>query len=280
MKAPGSYQELAELLRSRLPKLASGQLRIAHLLLADPEGTAYRGISEAAKLLEVRESSVTRFANSLGLPGYPDVMELCRTWVAEQAQVARRTGQAGEPESPGGLLSATLEQEQTNLARTFGQVERPSWLRAVELLAEAPRVHVIGLRECRAVADLAAQRLGEVLPAVHRLGGGSLPDELKELCEDEVLLAISIRRYAADTVRVVSYARETGLPVVALTDNPASPLAESAEVALFAETSGVSHSRSLTALLAVAQALVTEVALKLGDPKPDHRLLDTLRFYY
>ncbi|MFD4194490.1 MurR/RpiR family transcriptional regulator [Amycolatopsis thermoflava] len=279
MKAPGSYQELAELLRSRLPKLASGQLRLAHLLLADPEGTAYRGISEAARLLEIRESSVTRFANSLGLPGYPDIMELCRTWVAEQAQVARRTEHAAEAE-PGGLLSAVLEQEQTNLSRTFSHLERPSWLRAVELLARAPRVHVMGLRECRPVADLAAQRLGEVLPAVHRLGGGSLPDELRELCEDEVLLVFSVRRYAADTVRVAGYAKETGLPVVALTDNAASPLVESAEVALFAETSGVSHSRSLTALTALTQALVTEVAIELGDPKPDHRLLDTLHFYY
>ncbi|GAB3565782.1 MurR/RpiR family transcriptional regulator [Amycolatopsis endophytica] len=280
MKAPGSYQELAELLRARLPKLASGQLRIAHLLLADPEGTAYRGISEAARQLEVRESTVQRFANSLGLPGYPDIMELCRTWVAEQAQLARRAEHANETESPGGLLSATLRQEQTNLARTFGNLERPSWSRAVELLATTPRVHVMGLRECGAVADLAAQRLREILPAVHRLGGGPLPDELKELCEDEVLLAISVRRYAADTVRVAAYARETGLPVVALTDNPASPLAESAEVALFAETDGVSRSRSLTALTALAQALVTEVALSLGDPKPDHRLLDTLHFYY
>lgn len=280
MKAPGSYQELAELLRSRLPKLAGGQLRIAHLLLADPEGTAYRGIAEAARLLEVRESSVTRFANSLGLPGYPDIMELCRAWVAEQAQVARRTEHAGDVESPGGLLSATLEQEQTNLARTFGQLDRPAWLRGVELLAGAPRVHVIGLRECRSVADLATQRLREILPAVHQIGAGSLPDELTELCEDEVLLAISVRRYAADTVRVAGYARETGLPVVALTDNPASPLAEAAEVALYAETSGVSHSRSLTALTALTQALVTEVALRLGDPKPDQRLLDTLHFYY
>ncbi|NIH87022.1 SIS domain-containing protein [Amycolatopsis granulosa] len=280
MRAPGSYQELAELLRGRLPKLTGGQLRIAHLLLADPEGTAYRGIAEAARLMEVRESSVARFANSLGLPGYPDIMELCRAWVAEQAQLARRTEQAGEVESPGGLLSAVLEQEQANLARTFGRIDRPSWLRAVELLAGAPRVHVIGLRESRAVAGMAAQRLHEIRPAVHQLGRGSLPDELTELREGEVLLAISVRRYAADTVRAAGYASETGLPVVALTDNPAAPLADTADVALYAETSGVSHGRSLTALTALAQALVTEVAIRLGDPKPDHALLDALRFYH
>lgn len=277
MKGPANYRELADLLRRRLPKLGSGQLRIAHLLLADPEGTAHRGIAEAARLLEVRESTVTRFVNSLGLPGYPDVMELCRVWVAEQAQAARRDDR---PATPDGLLPAAGEQDRTNLARTFAHVERGSWLRAVELLARAPRLHVIGLRDCRALAVLAAQRLHEILPAVHRLGDGALPDELAELCEDEVLLAFSVRRYAADAVRVARYARDTGLPVVALTDSPASPLTEFADVALYADTAGVGHACSLTALTALTQVLVAEVANALGDRKPDHTLLDAMRFYY
>ncbi|GHF44190.1 DNA-binding MurR/RpiR family transcriptional regulator [Amycolatopsis bartoniae] len=269
MTPPGSYQELTELLRGRLPKLAAGQRRIAHLVLADPEGTAHRGITEAARLVEVNESSITRFANSLGLSGYPDLMELCRVWLAEQAQVARRTDEPVEP--PGGLLSATLEQEQTNLARTFGRLDRASWLHAVALLADADDVHVLGLRGSAPVAALLARGLRA------RQFGACLVDELPRVTG--VLVAVSVRRYAADTVRAVEYAKERGVPVVALTDNAASPLVEYAHAALFAEVTGVGGTRSLTALAALAQALAREVALRRGNSAPEDDL-PQFGFYY
>jgi hypothetical protein len=101
--APRDYQEFVAAVRERLPKLAGGQLRIAHLVLADPEGTACRGIAEAARMVAVREPSITRFANSLGLRGYPEIMKLCRSWLAERDRLARRADEGGR--LPGGPLS-------------------------------------------------------------------------------------------------------------------------------------------------------------------------------
>ncbi|WP_245617382.1 MurR/RpiR family transcriptional regulator [Amycolatopsis taiwanensis] len=275
-RAPGSYAELAAMLKRRLPKLGGGQLRIAHLLLADPEGTAFRGIAAAARLTEVRESSIVRFANALGLPGYPAIMELCRVWLAEQARLARRTENADG--SPGGLPSATLEQERTNLARSYGRLDLVEWWRAVEMLSEASRVYVIGLRDCAAVAGLLSLRLGRARGDVRRLGD-SLVDELRDFAEREVLVAVSIRRYAMETVRVAEHARDRGLQVIALTDNAASPLREVAEVALFAETEAVGPARSLTACFSLAQALAAEVSLRLGVTHPDESP-PALDFFY
>ncbi|HVW42565.1 MAG TPA: MurR/RpiR family transcriptional regulator [Amycolatopsis sp.] len=273
MTPPASYPELAELLRGRLPRLAGVQLRIAHLVLADPEGTAYRGITEAARLTEVHESSVTRFANSLGLAGYPAIMDLCRAWLAEQAVLARRSdGEANEP--PGGVLSATLEQEQANLTRTFGRLDRPSWLTAVSLVSGASGVPVLGLGDSAPVAALLARRL------VHARRVEDLVADLRRLEDGEVLVAVSVRRYAADTVRAVEHARERGIRVVALTDNAASPLADYAEVALFAEIAGVGGFRSLTALASLAQALAAEAVLRRGDLSPDDSLPAALGFFH
>lgn len=264
--APGSYSELAAMLKRQLPNLHGGRLRIAHLLLADPEGTAFRGIAEAARLVEVHESSIARFANALGLPGYPAIMELCRVWLAEQARLVRREEPAAR--SPGGLLSATLDQERTNLARSYGGLDAAAWWRAVEMLADAPRVHVIGLRDSAAVAGSLSLRLGWARGDVRRLGY-SLVDEVRQFVEGEVLVALSVRCYAAETVRVAEHARERGLRVIALTDNAASPLCASSEVTLFAETEAVGPHRSLTVCHSLAQALAAEVSLRLGVTNSD-----------
>jgi len=53
-----------------MPALAAGQRRIARVLLADPEATAFRSIGETAKIAEVHESSLVRFAASLACPAY------------------------------------------------------------------------------------------------------------------------------------------------------------------------------------------------------------------
>ncbi|GAB3498342.1 MurR/RpiR family transcriptional regulator [Amycolatopsis cihanbeyliensis] len=261
--SPSTYAELRDQLRARLPGLAAGQRRIAELLLTDPEGTAFRSISQTAKLAGVHESSLVRFATALGLGGYPALVELCRQQLAEQAQLVRRFDQA---EVRAGDLAGVVARDRANLDRTLALLDPADWERVVGLLAEAGSVHVLGLRKCFAPAYLLAYLLRLVRPGVRQLAAAAaaLPDELRELAEGDVLVALSIHRYTADTVRAFAHARRRGLRTVALTDNPASPLAEYAEVTLYVETAGGTVLRSLTAFTTLVQALATEVALRSG----------------
>ncbi|MFD2417323.1 MurR/RpiR family transcriptional regulator [Amycolatopsis pigmentata] len=274
--APRDYQEFAAAVRERLPKLAGGQLRIAHLVLADPEGSAHRGIDEAARMLDVRESSITRFANSLGLRGYPEIMELCRSWLTEQARLSRRADDGSRP--PGGALSAALDQERVNLTRTYGRLDAEAFSRATGLLTEAPRVHVLGSGESASVAALFTSRLSRVRPGV-RAVGVPIMDGVREFAAGDVLVAVSVRRYAAETVRVAEYASDRGLPVVALTDHTASPLAALADAALYAEIDGIGEHPSFTACLSLAQTLSAGVAVRRGDPGPEDSTPD-FGFYH
>ncbi|HKN52121.1 MAG TPA: MurR/RpiR family transcriptional regulator [Amycolatopsis sp.] len=270
--APGNYQELAEILRARLPKLAAGQRRIANLLLTDPEGTAFRSISETARLADVHESSLVRFATSLGLAGYPALAQLCRAQLAEQAQLVRRFEEAG---SHGDLLAEVAENDRQNLARTFARIDATAWRRVVETLAEASAVHVIGLRKCFSVAYLLSYLLHLVRPKVRQLAAsGHLVEELRDLAEGEALVAVAIHRYSADTVRALEHAKSLGLHTIALTDNAGSPLAAHADVTLYVETAGMTILRSLTAFTSLVQALSTEVALRLGTRTRDELLTD------
>lgn len=281
---PAGYDQLADLLRARLPKLAAGQRRIANLLLTDPEGTAFRTISETARLAEVHESSLVRFATSLGLTGYPALTQLCRAQLAEQAQLVRRFEQAGE--RPDTLLAAVAEHDGRNLARTFARIDPDTWDRAVGMLADAHAVSVIGLRKCFTVAYLLSYLLHLARPRVRQLGttAGLLVDDLRDLSEGDTLVAVSIHRYTADTVRALAYANAHGLHTIALTDNAGSPLVEHADVTLYVETAGVTVMRSLTSFIAVVQALATDVAVRLGNSTraellADEKLLEDFDVY-
>lgn len=284
--APQSYAALRDLLHERMPDLATGQHRVAELLLTDPEGTAFRTIAQTAELAQVHQSSVVRFAKSLGLDGYPALVRLCREHLSDQAHMVRRFDQAQRDSKPENLLATVLDHDQQNLARTFSRIDPVQWAAIVELVATAPRVHVIGLRKCLSVAQLLAYLLRLVRPRVHQLAPvtGQLADAIHELEAGEVFIAISIRRYTADTVKALGAARRRGLTTIALTDNAASPLSNQAQHTLLIDCEGVTILRSLTAFVSLVQALSTAVALQLGTQSrseliTDEELLADLHVY-
>ncbi len=286
MSAPQNYSELREALQTRMDSLAAGQQRIARVLLTEPENTAFRSISETARAAEVHQSSLVRFATGLGLTGYPDLVQLCREHLTEQAHLVTRFEQASRHSSAEELLPAVVEHDRDNLTRTFSRIDPAQWERIVAQLAQSPRVHVMGLRKCRSVAQLASYLLHMVRRDVHLVtpAAGGLVDELRDLAAGDLFLAVAIRRYTAETVRAFELASRRGLRTVALTDDAASPLASVADDVLFVECGGVTLFRSLTGFVAVVQALATATAIELGTSSrsellEDEQLLETFAVY-
>jgi DNA-binding MurR/RpiR family transcriptional regulator len=273
MAGPTSFEELRDALQQRLATFAPGQLRIARVLLSDPEGCAFRTIGELAKVAEVHESSIVRFADKLGLDGYPALVRLCRQYLADQAHLVHRFDNVQAQTATDDLLSNTVSHDRDNLTRTFARLDREAWDSAVAALAAAPRVHVIGLRGCFMVAYHLTFLLHLVRPEVRLVSveAGLLVDQMRDLAKDDVLVAVSIDPYTADTVRATRHAHERGLRTVALTDSPESPLVPFADAVLYVESGGVTLLRSLTAFTAVVQTLVTAVALRLR-PRSRSRL--------
>lgn len=284
--APINYVELRAQLQERMSKLASGQQRIATLLLTDPEGTAFRTIAETATLAQVHPSSLVRFAASFGVKGYPGLVQLCRDQLSNQAHLVRRFDQVSEESTTEGLMASVLEHEQQNLARTFARISPKEWDKAVGLLAHGPAVHVMGLRKCLPVAQLLAYLLHLVRPRVHQVAPvvGSLADQLRDFQPGDVFVAVSIRRYTAETVLGYEEAKRQGLSTIVFTDNAASPLAKDADVAFFVDSQGVQILRSISAFISLTQTLVTSVARTLGTESRselliDEELLDQLHAY-
>lgn len=283
-EAPHTYRELRAILQQRLPELAEGQQRIARLVLDDPDGTAFRSIGESAELAGVHRSSLVRFATLLGLSGYPDLVKLCRMQLAAEANLLRE--RAAEPTSREQFLSAVLDRDTANMARAFDRIDRDDWDRAVHAVASAETVHVVGLRASLSVAYQVAYLLRAIRPGVRqiRAAAGLLVDELRGIQSGDTLVAISIHRYARDTVHAAEWARRRGATTIALTDGPSSPLARIADLTFYAETDSVAELPSLTALSSVAQALAFGVKHQLGpdrhsDLTPDEQLLEEFAVY-
>ncbi|ASR35920.1 hypothetical protein BAY61_13920 [Prauserella marina] len=275
--APSTFDELAARLQDTLPELSRSHRLLAERVMADPEGVAFMTVYDLASAVGVNEATVVRFASAIGFKGFPELKKLCREKLREQAQLLRRFDlleQRGAEE--GGLPRRAAELDSANIARTFARIDTERWGQAVAALAEAPRVHVLGLRKCHAVAYLLGYLLRMVREDAETITAeaGTLTDSLRRIRKGDAFVAISIHRYSAETVRAAEWARARGARCVALTDNASSPLVPLADQVFFVDAAGPSVLRSVTAFTSLAQALVAEVAAALGKEVRDTLLHD------
>jgi DNA-binding MurR/RpiR family transcriptional regulator len=274
---PQTFDELAERLRGLMPRLSAAHRQLAQRILSDPEGTAFQSIKDLAELVGVNQSTVVRFAQAAGLPGFPALRRLCEQHLTRQAQLVRRFDQLAELEATSReFLEHTAQLDRHNISRTFARVDMGMWDAIVAKISQARAVHVIGLRKSFAPAyllwyllQLTREDVFTVTPAT-----GTLVDQLRRIGPGDVCLAISIHRYAHDTVAALALARDAGATTVALTDNPASPLAGLAYWTLLVDTTGAGVLRSMTAFIAIVQALAGAVAAHRGAKSRDALVIE------
>ena len=103
---------------------------------------------------------------------------------------------------------------------------------AVKLIAGADRIHVLAQRRAFPVAGYLAYALGQLELKTHLLdgAGGMLGENLRSIASDDVLLVASFRSYSPEVVHAAQACSSRGVPVIAITDGPLSPLLEPARV--------------------------------------------------
>lgn len=225
-------------------------------------------VTELAQVVGVNESTVVRFATSLGLSGYPALVKLCRNELKRQSQLVRRFDALTQlTESRESLFDRAVSCDQANITRTFARIDKGTWDKAVNSIVKARRVYVLGLRKTYSVAYLIAYYLRLVRDDVELLsmGPGDLPDHVRGISSEDVFIATGIYRHLKYVVKALEVASSHGAFSVALTDNPASPLSRIADVTFYVETTGVSVLRSITAFTSLAQTLVTGVSAQMGS---------------
>jgi DNA-binding MurR/RpiR family transcriptional regulator len=80
----------------------------------------------------------------------------------------------------------------------------------------------------------------------------------------DLLVAFSVHPYSRETLDAVRFARDRKVPVLAFTDNSASPLARLASMVLLVPGENVMYSHSTASFTVLANALVTVMGAR--DP--------------
>lgn len=254
---------VAARIREVRDRLTAGERRVAEAVLADPPRVAFGTVAELAKRSGSSGPTVLRFASKLGFDGFAGLQESVQQELSQQLRPAVERIRAQTATSPLGRAAAV---EANNVTATLEAVDPATFERAARHLADPRhRVLVLAGDASLGVATAIAGELDLVRKGVQLLGGSpvAVGRDLARIAPGDVVLAIELRRYERWVLAAAADAVERGASLVAVTDSLLSPLAERASEAFVAAAAGTGPFDSHVGILALGNALVADVALRL-----------------
>ncbi len=285
VNGPQSLDQLARLLAELKAgtaglRLGKRALEVLDGMITHPKQSAICSISDLAETFGVNPSTLTRLAKSLGYKGFADMQRVFRKYTAGTEHFySLRAGQLFQNDQTHAgihLASQIANEETQNIASMLDSLNSDTLDGVVDLLIQAPRIRIHGLRQSYPIANYLSYGLGLVRKdvAVLSIAEHGIIHGIAQLEPDDLLFTIGCAPYTRSTVTAAQAAREQGIEVVTITDNYASPLAASARYTFISPTSGSFFSNSMSASLVLVEVLLSLVARKMGD-----RALGSLQRY-
>jgi len=271
-----SYQLLAQRLDGHFANLSPELQRAARWVCAHPAELGLQSMRESARAAGVAPATLVRLAQALGFEGFDAMRRPAKAALAHSAaQASREVDPAAPPTTVTPSETALALAQASNLASVAARNPPQRIEEAAQALLLARQVVFLGLRASFGIAHHLRYTCDWLRPNTSLAAdpAGAWADQIAELGKDDLLVAISQAPYSVQTIAAARQAREQGVPLLALTDSPLSPLAQQAGRVLLFDTASPSFFHAMTGALALAETLMAAVS-DLGGEAVMQRLAD------
>lgn len=266
------YEALIREIHDKHGSMSKTYQSISVYLTQNPNDVAIKSVNSIAESCGIHASSFVRFAQSLGYTGFKELQEVFQRRLSTaapgfEARIKALEGELGNDSAGGNasLLRKLVLRDIASLQELLTDVSDESLSKAVALMDKAHTIFLIGQLRSAPVVDLMRYVLTMLGKRTVLLdaGGGLATHMAKVMSPSDLLVAVSFRFYATETVNIFEDAAARGVPIVAITDSTLSPLAKSASALFTVPEHEYIFSRSLAAPMCIAQALLVSLASKL-----------------
>jgi DNA-binding MurR/RpiR family transcriptional regulator len=262
-KKPVAQAQLGQRIKRRLDRMSTRLRQVAEYVLLHYDHASFLPAAKLGQVVGVSESTVVRFATTLGYPGYSQFQEALQEIVRNHLTTVDRMELAGIPNTAKSLLASIVEADVENLRFTLRDLDESAFREAVSIIVKARRILIVGFRGPACLALFLGFNLNWIRGNVKVAGFNAqdLWEDLVHLGQDDLVIGISFPRYTGATVRAIAEARKRGCKIVALTDSVLSPLSKYADVVLNARHNIPAYVDSFVAALSIVNALLAAISM-------------------
>ncbi len=239
---------------------------VAEFFLMHSEEVAFLTLEELAQKIGVSAATITRTSSEMGFHGYPGLQEEIRKSILRGlAPIERLERQVIAKDSLGYRESIAIDQQNVSLLLSMNDDETIE--SCIEALATSPRIYLTATRSSYGSISFLGIILGQIRPDVHVLSEdeGRMTEQILDIRANDLLVALSLPRYARSVLDTMQEANDKNCKIISISDAPTSPLAKLSDISLFVPYESYSFFNSTVSVLALFNALVTGVNIRLGS---------------
>jgi DNA-binding MurR/RpiR family transcriptional regulator len=250
-----------------LPDLSSELRKAARFLVDHPDEVPLVSMRVLASRSEVTPTTFVRLARRLGFGDWAALRKPFEDRLRSGNAPFAAKADALVLRGPQAIFAESLRTNSANLAAVEAANDSKEIEKACAILQRAQHIHVAGFRSCRAPAHAFVYLCRMFRRDVTLLGsdGGALEAELASLGKKEAVVVIGFTPYSRELGSVAEAAQRHEVPIIAIADSMAAPIARYADVTLRFSTDSPSFFPSVAAALAIVEALAATMLARSGS---------------
>lgn len=257
--------ELLAKMEERYSKFSKGQKLLATYIKENYDKAVFLTAAKLGEAVGVSESTVVRFATSLGYKGYPGFQKALEELVRNRLNSIQRMEVTYGRISQSEILASVLQSDIEKIKLTLQGIDQSAFDTAVDTILGAKKIYIMGIRSCAPLAEFLSFYLNLIFDdvcLVHTNSASETFEQLIRISEGDVIIGISFPRYSMRTLKALEFASNRKAKVITLTDSVHSPMNLYSSCNLIARSDMASIVDSLVAPLSVVNALVVALCLK------------------
>jgi len=253
-------------------KLSKGQKLIAKYIMDDYDKAAFMTAAKLGETVGVSESTVVRFADTLGYDGYRELQNELQEVIKNKLTTVQRISLAEDYSDKENLLEKVFKKDMENINKTIDEIDCEVFQKAVDTILKSEKVYVLGLRSSSFLAGYLGFYLNFIMDnvTVVTAGPSDIFEQLLKVTDKDVVIGISYPRYSTRTLEALKYVKEKGSNIIGITDSLISPAAQISDITLIASSNMVSFVDSLVAPMSLINGLAIAVGMEKKDDITRH----------
>ena len=269
--------DLLNRINKHYSKMSKGQKLLSAYITDNYDKAVFLTAAKMGEIVGVSESTVVRFAMSLGYKGYPEFQKALEELVRNKLNSVQRMDVTYGRISQSEILETVLKSDADKLKTTLEKIDSSAFELAVDTILQARNIYIVGIRSCAPLASFLSFYLNLMFDNVrllHTNSSSEIFEQMLRIGEDDVIIGISFPRYSMRVLKALEFANNRNAKVITITDSIHSPMNLYSSCNLIADSDMASIVDSLVAPLSVINALI--VALCMKKQKEVAKTLSTL----
>ena len=178
--------------------MSKGQKLLATYITDNYDKAVFLTAAKMGDIVGVSESTVVRFAMSLGYKGYPEFQKALEELVRNKLNSVQRMEVTYGRISQSKILETVLQSDADKLKTTLEKIDHNAFELAVDTILSAKNIYIVGIRSCAPLASFLSFYLTLMFDNVrllHTNSSSEIFEQMVRIDDDDVIIGISFPRY-------------------------------------------------------------------------------------